>query len=288
MVTGLCSTMKAKSFFNNFDFLIRFVYCRLDPISSFFHNLMFEKLYKSDFVKLDKKFEEVLAVFKKRKIDIKNKVILELGPGNSKINAYNFLLNGAKKVYLVDKFPRSAKPSKQKGFDEQEINYIKKKFRKEKLFFLDEENNPKKEFIKFVPKDLVETKNLKADLIFSVSVLEHIKNIEKNIDAMTKILNPKGIMFHHIDMRDHFNFENPFLFYKYSDFAWNNFLTKEGISYTNRWRYDDFIGLFKKKNLKIVWENKITYPLEKERINKKFADHSNLDIGILDIILKKQ
>ena len=274
-------------FFENFDFLIRFFYCRLGPISSLFHNLMFGKLYKSDFKELDRKFENVLELIKKQNISIKNKTILELGPGNSKINAYNFLLYGAKKVYLVDKFPRSGRPEKQKLFSLEEISFIKKKFPSKKLFFLNKNKEINTDFIKFISKDLTKIDNLKVDFIFSISVLEHIKNIEDNIKKMAKILNRGGTMFHHIDLRDHYDFANPFLFYKYSDFIWNNFLTKEGTSYTNRWREEDFSRVFRRNNLKAIWTKRTKYKIGKIAINKKFKDYKKLEIGILDIFLQK-
>lgn len=273
--------------FNNFDAPIRFFYCRTGIASKVLNSMMFWKLYSSNFSKTNQVFEETRQLLQNNRIDLKNKIILELGPGNSLINAYNFLMSGAKKVILVDKFSRRVKTKRQKDFYDKEIKFIKNKYKQEKFFFFDENNNIKSEFIQFINKDLTEIDDLKVDFIYSVSVLEHIKDIENNIEKISKALNNNGHMYCSIDMRDHYNFNNPFLFYKYSDYIWNKFLTKEGLSYTNRWRYDDFIKCFKKNNFRTIFESKEKCELGSIRINKKFRDYENLNIGVMRIILQK-
>ena len=234
--------------------------------------------------------EEIKQIFKRYKVNIKNKLVLELGPGNSYVNAYGFLIGGAKKVILVDKFPRYLKSKRQKEYFKKELDFIKRKYKRKKLFFISNNKiDPKHIFLH--PKDITEILvRQKVDFIFSKSVLEHIKNIREAIKKMSGICKSGGYMFHSIDLRDHYNFSNPFLFYKYTDSFWNNCLTKEGISYTNRWRYDDFIGTFKKYGFKIIWEKKTTEKLPGSlKLAKKFKEKSknNLEITILNILLKK-
>jgi hypothetical protein len=275
--------------FNTLDTPIRFIYTQLGEISKTLNSLFFWRLYTSNFQKLDNQFKEFLKILHKNHISISGKVILEIGPGNSYINAYNFLMNGAKKVILVDKFPRHFKSKNQRKFQQKELNFIKNKYPKKYLFFLSKDGNLKKDYIKFINKDLVKINNLSVDLIYSISVLEHVKDVIGNIKKMTEILQPKGYMYHKIDLRDHYNFNNPFLFYKYSDYVWNNYLTKEGLSYTNRWRYNDFINEFKKNNLKIIKQKFIRLTINKKlKIDKKFNKYGNLDIGIMNILLQKR
>lgn len=273
--------------FNNFDAPIRFFYCKTGIISKAMNSMMFWKFYSSNFYKINQVFEKNYLILQKNKIDLKDKIILELGPGNSLTNAYNFLMSGAKKVILVDKFSRQVKTKRQKDFCNKEIEFIKNKYKRKKLFFLDKNNNVKQEFIQFINKDLTKISNLKVDFIYSVSVLEHIKYIKNNIEKMSEILGDNGCMYHNIDIRDHYNFNNPFLFYKYSDYIWNKFLTKEGLSYTNRWRYDDFVKCFNKNNFRIIKEEKKRYKLNGVKINEKLKNYKNLDIGALSIILQK-
>ncbi|ODS35024.1 hypothetical protein BEH94_03720 [Candidatus Altiarchaeales archaeon WOR_SM1_SCG] len=274
-------------FWNNFDFLVRFWYCKLGPISRLINKLLFWKLYSSDFERLDKVFEDNFAILKKNNVSVESKTILEIGPGNSYIIAYNFLMHGAKKVILADKFPRIIETKKQKEYFKREIDYISRKYGKKPFFLGNGEIDGR--YIEFINKDITETDIKDVDLIFTNSVLEHVKNIEENIKYMSKILNNNGYVLHNIDLRDHYNFNKPFLFYKYSDRIWNNLLTKEGISYTNRLRYDDFIGLFKNAGLETIHEKIERCKLNQKKLSSKFKSKNKRDLEItnLRILLKK-
>lgn len=277
-----------KSFLDQIDFLVRFIYCRLGIVSRVLNKLFFWKFYSSvPYTYLDEKFQAFSKLLTDHGIDLHDKTVLELGPGNSYINTYNFLINGVKKVYLVDKYPRFIKSAKQRKRYEDEIEFIKNKFGKD-IFFLDKENKIKYGYVELINKDLTEIDDLKVDFIYSSGVLEHVRNIEDNIRKMSEVLVTGGYCYHYINMMDHYNFNNPFLFYKYSDHTWNKFLTKEGLSYTNRWRYSDFIHEFTRNKLKTVYENKIKFDLKKIKINKRFRNYEDLDIGMLHIILKKE
>ena len=276
-------------FWNNFDFFIRFGYCRLGFVSNLMNKLLFWKLYSSDFEKLDKIFEDSLTVLKRNNISIKDKTILEIGPGNSYIIAYNFLMHCAKKVILVDKFPRTIKTKRQREYFKREIEYISKKYGQKPFFINNGEIDG--EYIEFINKDLTltATKIENVDLIFTNSVLEHIKAIKENIWVMSTLVNESGYMLHNIDLRDHYNFNKPFLFYKYSDRVWNNLLTKVGISYTNRLRYDDFVQLFKNMGLKIIYEKKQKENLADAKLCSEFKNKNKEDLQITfwGVILQK-
>lgn len=267
---------------------IRFLYCKLGFLSSLINTVMFWKLYTSDFQKIDSQYKNIKVTFIRNNVSITDKVILELGPGNSYINAYNFILQGVKKVILVDKFPRILESKKQKEFSAHEIDFIKTKYKQKSLSFLDKNNKIDPLYIEFRNTDLRDIQNLEVDIIISTSVLEHVKNVGEYIKKMYSILNYGGYMYHAIDMRDHYNFEKPFLFYKYSNKTWNKFLTKEGLSFTNRWRYDDFIDFFKKIGFSIIEERKTNYDLSGVRIHPQFRKKKNLNTGIMHILLRKE
>jgi SAM-dependent methyltransferase len=262
-------------FYNKFDLPIRLLYSKLH-----LNKLFFWKFYTSNFEKLDLKFEEINDLLNYNKYTLKNKVFLELGPGNSYINTYNFLMNGAKKVILVDKYSRHIKTKKQKKFFDEEQNFIKNKYKNKKIDF-------KK--ISFIPKDLTKIKlKDKVDFVYSISIFEHIKDVEGNIKKLGEIVKKGGIMYHSIDMRDHYNFNNPFLFLKYSKKIWNKYLTKEGVSYTNRIRYSEFKKLFEKYGLEIINEEVERYNLPKN-ISKEFdKNDKDLDIGIWRVLLRRK
>ncbi len=269
------------------DALVRFAYCKVPLISASANRLLFWRLYASDPQRLDNQFEQAKKIWQEQKFNCTGKTILELGPGNSRLNAYNFLMNGAKKVILVDKFSRYHASRRQKQFAAQEIKYIKRKYSITELPFLDRYGRPQDNCIEFIQGDITKLNLPLVDFIYSVSVLEHIKFPGIFIKKSTDFLKPGGLMFHHIDLRDHYDFNHPFLFYKYSPEAWDRFLTREGHSFTNRWRYDDFREVFRHSRLEVIAEKKQIYSLNKVKIHNSFRQCRHLDIGIWNCLLKK-
>lgn len=269
--------------YNKLNFLVRFVYCRVP----FLNRILFWKLYTSDFRALDTEFEEMKEMLSRRGFDFKNKVCLEIGPGNSYINAYNLLMHGAKKVIMVDKFPRYIRTSKQRDYFKRELQYIKRKQGKNELIFWNGEELDKR-YIQFIPKELTQIElQQEVDFVLSISVFEHIKDVAGNIRKLSRVVKPGGIMFHKIDMRDHYNFNKPFLFYTYSEETWNSVLTKEGVSYTNRLRYGDFKELFEASGFRILDQKLCKFPLNAQKIHSQIARKSDLDVGIAAIVLQK-
>lgn len=271
-------------FYNKFDFPIRFLYSQLH-----LNKILFWKFYTSDFKKLDSKFEEIKRLMKSLHKNFKGKVCLELGPGNSYLNVYNLLINGAKKVILVDKFSRYMKTKRQKEFFNKELNYIRQKYAKKDLFFIKKGEIDEK-YITFIKGDFAKIDfKEKIDFVLTISVFEHIKNVEEVIAKLSKVMKKGGLMYHSIDLRDHYNFNNPFLFYKYSKKTWERYLTKEGVSYTNRIRYTQFMNLFKKWGFKVINQEIERFPMKLKgiKINKEFKNQDNLDVGILRILVRR-
>ncbi|MBN2110086.1 MAG: class I SAM-dependent methyltransferase [Methanosarcinaceae archaeon] len=268
---------------NRFDFIIRYLYCRF----SFIKKIMFWSLYSSDFKDLDQVFEKMKSIFENNNVIIKDKKVLELGPGNSRLMGYNFIVHGAKKVILLDKYPRVQNTNRQRKFQEEEFEFIARKYNYTKadlstdFLFSDK--------ISFLSGDLCELDMSNVYIIFSNSVLEHVKDIGNAIECMSKVLVKGGYMYHNIDLRDHFNFNYPFLFYKYEQDIWNKYLTKEGTSYTNRFRYDDYMHLFKKHSFEVVSEDIIRRDLDPVKLSSQFADKQKGDLEVckLCILLRK-
>lgn len=274
---------------NRFDFLFRFFYCRLKLYRTV--DFLMPRLYSSNYESLNSYFDIMAGALEKHGFKIAGKRIMELGPGNSYINAYNLLRSGAREVVLVDKFPRYTETARQKSYIKDEIDYYKSKHRVKNFDYVDEATcclNP--ECIAFIAGDLCECDfDGKVDLIYSIAVLHHIKGLDRYIRRMHELLNPGGMMFHVIDLKDklHF-FGNPFLFYKYSDFTWEHFLTDDAVTYTNRVRYGEYREMFAASGFEVVWEDTISHEIPPFRINKKFAGRSDLNIGDARFLLKKK
>jgi SAM-dependent methyltransferase len=266
------------------DALIRFLYSRLELNKYFFWSR-----YSSDYALLDSCFESMKNTVFLFGFDFRGKICLEIGPGNSLINAYNFLMNGAEKVILVDKYSRVFETKKQKDFYARELDYVRRKYSGKDLFFL-KGNEINEKFIDRISCELLEVDlNVLPDFIYSVDVLEHIRLIEDNISNMGKILKKEGMMYHQINLRDHYDPSQPFLFLKYSKETWENFLVKEGVSYTNRVRYSQFREMFEKSGFDILSEDLKRFSMENAIVSEEFDENDEyLNVGTCKVLCQKK
>lgn len=278
--------------YNNLDRVIRFTYCRVPILRDILRKLMFKKLYSSDIRKLDDAYEEMAQLLEKTGFDPKGRTVLELGPGNSYTLAFNFLLSGAKKTVLVDKYPRRFDTNHQKEFLEKEIKFFKKKYNRSLKGIITKAGKANKAKILSIKASAEKMRTVKtdsSDIIVSISVLEHIKDLEKAFREMHRVLKPGGLMIHKIDLRDHYNFNKPLMFLKYSKKTWENWMTKEGYSYTNRLRADDIIKMVKYEGFKVVKTRKDKLQ-KKVDYNNVHKDYTGKDLRTLnlDVVLKKK
>ena len=277
-----------KYLYNKYDFIIRFTYTRVPLIRDMLQKIMFWKMYSSDFKRIDDIFIELGKTFDQYDITFKDKQILELGPGNSIALALNFLCSGADKYLMADKYPRILKTEKQAKHLLEQVTFYEDKYPCNLDKFVNKDSLKFNEaFLAYTPdsaEDLRNTPSNSVDIILSISVFEHIRDVEKSFQEMKRVLKEGGIIYHSIDMRDHYNFNEPFKFLKYSDSTWDNYLTKEGYSYTNRLRVDDFDNLLIKYGFEIISINKNNYESDlpdKNAFSDKFRDK---DIETLKVV----
>lgn len=273
--------------FNKLDFPIRWVYCRLPE---FIRRLFFGGLYQVKFDKLDERFEQIKQELAGIGFSLQDKVCLELGPGNSYFNAYHFLIQGAKKVLLVDKYPRYSDSPDQQAVTAREFAHIKQKFSQDDLPY-GSESGPNPAFIRLLAGDIVELEIPDpVDFVYSHHVLEHVKSVSATLEALSRSMRPGAVAYHVIDLRDHYNFNTPFLFYKYSPRIWEDQLTKEGVSYTNRLRIDDLVGEMKQAGFQILKLETEQFPRKTTRLADIFVDKDEqvLSTGRAIFLLRKE
>lgn len=156
-------------------------------------------------------FQDYIEYGTLTKVTIKDKTILEIGPGDNFGVALLFLIYGAKKVYLLDKFYSER--------DQVQQLKIYKKLRetlsdKEKLIFdscmtLSETdfkiNTEKLEYIYGYgieeSKKIFQTNSI--DIIVSRAVIQEISATKKAFKVMNSLLKNGGMMLHKIDLRDY-------------------------------------------------------------------------------------
>lgn len=281
-----------KRIYNKSDCVIRFLYTQIPIVRNIIRKILFWKIYTSDFNQIDDIFIELDDTFNQHGMAFEDKQIVELGPGNSIALALNCLCNGAQKYQMVDKYPRIFKNDKQREFILKQITYFENKYGCNLNDFLNkttlEFNQEKLTYVKNSVEDLKTISSDSIDLILSISVFEHVKDVETSFQEMNRILKMDGIMYHKIDLRDHYNFGEPFKFLKYSDFLWNKFLTKEGFSYTNRLRVDDFKDVLTKHGFEIVEVDKLIFEGElpnKSRLNERFRNKGDDDLKVIGMTI---
>lgn len=86
------------------------------------------------------------------------------------------------------------------------------------------------------------------DLVFSFSVLEHIRHLPTVLDRLRQVIAPDGLAIHGIDLRDHTDFNHPL---KYLQFSETEFLARYSEEH-NRSRRADYIKMFEAAGWKVV------------------------------------
>lgn len=186
---------------------------------------------------IDQVFNDYLRYSGIPKIMIKNKRVLEIGPGDNLGVALKFLIAGAKQVVCLDKF-YSKRDFKQQFRIYQELRARLNEDEKEiydHLLNLNGEvyiNNKKLKYFYNIgiekASKILEPASF--DFIFSRAVIEHIYDPDVAFKVMNNLLKPGGIMIHMIDFRDHGLFSKkgfhpltyltiPELFYKLMTFG---------------------------------------------------------------------
>ena len=93
-----------------------------------------------------------------------------------------------------------------------------------------------------------------VDLVFSISVLEHLRNPEGVLDETRRILRPGGWFISTVDMRDHY-FKYPWEMLKYSERQWRLLTTQHGGSgYLNRWRIHNWRQALEERGFRVNLE----------------------------------
>lgn len=187
-------------------------------------------------------------------LDIRDKLILEIGPGNSLAMAMLFIAHGAKKVYLVDRF-------KHLFWDNRDIDCHKKIMEEIKesgapyassvvnsISFDNNRNtinfDSNKIEYRCTDTTILPFADDSIDCVFSNAVLEHVHNSKQVINELARVTKKGGIGIHEIDFRDHFVKQKPLRLLRYPEWLWN-IMSWNRPGYTNRLRFSDYLSLFK-------------------------------------------
>lgn len=237
-----------------------------------------------------------LSAYLKQEDFLKNKVVLELGPGPDLGIGLILLAAGAKKYIALD-VNKLATSTPLEIYNKLFERIKKNKYPNCNIDYLEEQLDKcyKREdcaMSYIVDKDfeIAKVKD-KIDIVFSQATFEHFANVNKTLRELSNVVKPGGVLVTEIDLKTHSRWirdRDPLNIYRYSDFFWNLFKFK---SSPNRVRSFEYKGILEKNG----WFDIEIEPLEilkekylhkvKPLLNKKFREIDSSEMGMLSIML---
>lgn len=185
-----------------------------------------------------------------KELYLKEKIILEIGPGQDFGIAFVLMGFGTRKIILVDKFLtewdnhfhaeyyRELLKRAEQQYPEIDFSDLKKVIKN---------NNHISDKLELLITGLEDVSAVPADSVdisFSNACFEHLLNTPSAIKELSRITKKGGLGFHQIDFRDHRNYEAPLAFLTMSDWLWSKILPLSEAHFGNRVRYTEFARFF--------------------------------------------
>lgn len=194
---------------------------------------------------------------------VKDRTVVEIGPGDAIGLAPLFITAGASQYVAFDRFLGPI-------FDEK-AQTLYRELEKHAGTFSDNWQHKAILHNKSM-EDGCEITNY-ADVIISFNSLEHLHDIDAALRNMAKLLKPEGIMIHRVDYGPHDVWRktsNPFMFRRVPRLLWWAMGSNRG--YPNRVPHADVLKLFKANGLKVV--DRVTHSFAGEPLDAEiFCSH---------------
>lgn len=138
------------------------------------------------------------------------------------------------------------------------------------------------------------------DLISTNSTFEHIpkESLQQILTECHRILSPKGLMVHFIDMKDHFSyFDSSLSVYNFlAEPNWRWRLVNSSLQYQNRLRRSEYLRLFEDAGFEVIHEQTEAATeadlaaLRQLKLQPEFRHYEVADLSaqILGVVLRKQ
>lgn len=139
---------------------------------------------------------------------LKDKTVLEYGPGDILGVALLMYAHGARSVHCVDRFPREKISQKNIATYNELLDRLGPEQRDRAVRAFNEQGDPGSGFnpdlVKYsVTRDGLINEASAYDLIVSRSVLEHVNHLDMTIGDIANALKPDGISVHSVDLKSH-------------------------------------------------------------------------------------
>jgi len=187
---------------------------------------------------------------------LRDKVLLEYGPGDLPGVAMLMVAHGAEKVYCVDRFSLLALSSKNVAAIEALLDRLQPQERLRASECFVEAGNLRSGFAPRRIEYLIRENGLskldnRVDFVFSRSVLEHVNSLADTLADMELALRSGGSAVHRVDLRSHgLHRDNPLDFLNWPAWMWNCMFSKKGVP--NRWRIDRYRELLGRTGLEVT------------------------------------
>lgn len=187
---------------------------------------------------------------------LRDKVMLEYGPGDLPGVAMLFVALGARKVYCVDRFPLVRISAKNLQVVERLADSLSAAERERfDACFVDPANpaaglNPERIEYLVRPNGLSGLRR-EVDLAISRAVLEHVNDLDATFADMRAALRPGALAAHQVDLRSHgLHVENPLDFLLPPPWLWRLMHAHKGVP--NRWRADRYLEIVERLGVDLL------------------------------------
>ena len=180
---------------------------------------------------------------------VRDKTVIEIGPGDAIPHGLLFLGVGAKQYVAVDRFLGDVSSISAQDLYRALIESAPERLRRGwQEMGLDPYQYPwsasTESQIKLVTKS-IEKADLKetgrGDIIISFNVIEHLSNVTQAFRNMAQMLTPDGLMVHRVDYGPHgAPYKNPLTFLTFSKTVWSLMGSNRG--YPNRLRHSSILS----------------------------------------------
>jgi len=180
------------------------------------------------------------------------KEVIEIGPGDNLANGLTFLALGAKSYTALDRFPGPYSSPTAKSWYRLTRDNFEGTFG-HKWPDLSPESFPEAyPTIRTFATPVESAPALKADIVCSHNVAEHVSDLRSFAEANKRMLNANGIAIHVVDFGGH-NWEldphDPFMFRRLPSWLWSAMGSNRG--YPNRIPFDEFTSIMRESGLDV-------------------------------------
>ncbi|MBD2183568.1 class I SAM-dependent methyltransferase [Planktothrix sp. FACHB-1355] len=237
-----------------------------------------------------------------RNFPVTGKVCLELGTGNSPDIAFLMLLAGASRSIMVDTEPFMKVPFQEGKEYEELVSYLRSietdriKFPQLTAHLNGVDLNEIARRLEYVNYDGVHLPlpDASVDIIYSKSVLEHVREPAQLFQELRRISKPEAIHLHIVDLRDHFHIKddntvngNWLEFLEYDEEAWARRCVKTH-GWCNRLRLPSWYPIVQESGFAILQENIVRIPLPTQSLPDTIKSVKDLDAAWWWVLLQPQ